>query len=49
MQIPPAPPRPDFEASRDKLTKLGEGEALMTKDEYMKLKKELEAWVQSCR
>lgn len=41
--IPPAPPRPDFDASREKLQKLGEGEGLMTKEEYQKMKVELEA------
>ncbi|XP_076442278.1 sorting nexin-6-like [Babylonia areolata] len=41
--IPPAPPRPDFDASREKLQRLGEGEATMTKDEFMKMKQELEA------
>ncbi|XP_062851032.1 sorting nexin-5 [Trichomycterus rosablanca] len=41
--IPPAPPKPDFEAPREKMHKLGEGEATMTKEEYAKLKQELEA------
>lgn len=41
--IPPAPPRPDFDASREKLQKLGEGEGTMTKEEYTKMKQELEA------
>lgn len=45
-QIPPAPPKPDFESPREKMHKLGEGEATMTKDEYTKMKQELEAWVQ---
>ncbi|CAD5225510.1 unnamed protein product [Bursaphelenchus okinawaensis] len=40
--IPPAPPRPDFDASREKLQKLGEGEATMTKEEFQKMKQELE-------
>ncbi|KAI6198378.1 PX domain-containing protein [Aphelenchoides fujianensis] len=40
--IPPAPPRPDFDASREKLQKLGEGEATMTKEEFSKMKQELE-------
>lgn len=40
--IPPAPPRPDFDASREKLQKLAEGEATMTKDEFQKMKQELE-------
>lgn len=43
MQIPPAPPRPDFEASREKLQKLGDGEGTMTKEEFTKMKQELEA------
>lgn len=42
-QIPPAPPRPDFDASREKLQKLGEGEGTMTKEEFDKMKQELEA------
>ncbi|XP_064484957.1 sorting nexin-6-like isoform X2 [Ornithodoros turicata] len=41
--IPPAPPRPDFDASREKLQKLGEGEGTMTKEEFAKMKAELEA------
>lgn len=41
--IPPAPPRPDFDASREKLQKLGEGEGTMTKEEFDKMKQELEA------
>lgn len=41
--IPPAPPRPDFDASREKLQKLGEGEGSMTKEEFNKMKQELEA------
>lgn len=45
LQIPPAPPRPDFDASREKLQKLGEGEGSMTKEEFTKMKQELEAWV----
>lgn len=43
LQIPPAPPRPDFDASREKLQKLGEGEGTMTKEEFTKMKQELEA------
>lgn len=42
FQIPPAPPRPDFDASREKLQRLGEGESTMTKDEFLKMKQELE-------
>ncbi|CAD5119720.1 DgyrCDS8315 [Dimorphilus gyrociliatus] len=41
--IPPPPPKPDFDASREKLQKLGEGEGTLTKDEFQKMKKELEA------
>lgn len=43
VQIPPAPPKPDFESPREKMHKLGEGEATMTKEEYTKMKQELEA------
>nr|CAB3266466.1 sorting nexin-6 [Phallusia mammillata] len=41
--IPPSPPRPDFEASRDKLARLSEGETSMTKEEFTRMKQELEA------
>uniref|UniRef100_A0A8C0CYB9 Uncharacterized protein n=1 Tax=Balaenoptera musculus TaxID=9771 RepID=A0A8C0CYB9_BALMU len=41
--IPPAPPKPDFDASREKLQKLGEGEGSMTEEEFAKMKQELEA------
>ncbi|MGH0147008.1 UNVERIFIED_CONTAM: hypothetical protein FKN15_052861 [Acipenser sinensis] len=41
--IPPSPPKPDFESPREKMHKLGEGEATMTKEEYTKMKQELEA------
>lgn len=41
--IPPAPPKPDFEGPREKMHKLGEGESSMTKEEYTKMKQELEA------
>ncbi|XP_041093976.1 sorting nexin-32-like, partial [Polyodon spathula] len=41
--IPPAPPKPDFEASREKLQKLGEGDGTMTREEFAKMKQELEA------
>ena len=44
-KIPPTPPRPDFEASREKLAKLSEGEGSMTKEEFARMKQELEAWV----
>lgn len=42
-QIPPCPPKPDFDASREKLQRLGEGEGNMTKEEFKKMKQELEA------
>lgn len=42
-QIPPPPPRPDFDSSREKLQKLGEGEGSMTAEEFKKMKQELEA------
>uniref|UniRef100_A0A8C9AGP7 Sorting nexin 32 n=1 Tax=Prolemur simus TaxID=1328070 RepID=A0A8C9AGP7_PROSS len=41
--IPPAPPRPDFEASREKLQKLGEGDSSISREEFAKMKQELEA------
>lgn len=41
--IPPAPPKPDFDASREKLQRLGDGEASMSKGEFTKMKQELEA------
>lgn len=41
--IPPPPPRPNFDASREKLQRLGEGEGTMTKEEFAKMKQELEA------
>lgn len=41
--IPPPPPKPDFDASREKLQKLSEGETTMTKEEFQKMKQELEA------
>lgn len=44
FQIPPAPPCPDFDASREKLHKLSEGEGTMTKEEFMKMKQELEMY-----
>lgn len=43
IQIPPPPPRPDFDSSREKLQKLGEGEGSMTAEEFKKMKQELEA------
>jgi len=39
--IPSCPPRPDFNAFRKKLQKLGEGN--MTREEFNKMKQELEA------
>ena len=45
FQIPPPPPRPNFDASREKLQKLSEGENVMTKEEFSKMKQELEALV----
>lgn len=41
--IPPPAPKPDFNASREKLQKLSEGEGTMTKEEFQKMKQELEA------
>lgn len=41
--IPPAPPKPDFDASREKLQRLGDGEGSMSKAEFAKMKQELEA------
>ncbi|NP_001279923.1 sorting nexin-5 [Callorhinchus milii] len=41
--IPPVPPKPDFDAARKKMQKLGEGEGSMSKDEFHKMKQELEA------
>ena len=43
LQIPPPPPKPDFDEPRIKLAKLREGEQTMTKEEYSKMKQELEA------
>ena len=42
-QIPPSPPRPNFDESREKLAKLGQAEGTMTKSEFQKMKVELEA------
>jgi len=42
-KIPPPPPRPDFDSSRAKLQKLSENESTLTKEEYDKMKQELEA------
>ncbi|XP_059079228.1 sorting nexin-6-like [Tigriopus californicus] len=41
--IPPAPPKPDFDQSREKLRKLGDAEGNLTKEEFNKMKQELEA------
>ncbi|CAF1003846.1 unnamed protein product, partial [Didymodactylos carnosus] len=41
--IPPPPPRPDFDSSRAKLQKLSDSEGSLTKEEYEKMKQELEA------
>ncbi|XP_067845352.1 sorting nexin-5 isoform X1 [Heptranchias perlo] len=41
--IPPAPAKPDFDVAREKMQKLGEGENSMTKEEFNKMKQELEA------
>lgn len=43
LQIPPAPTKPDFDGPREKMQKLGEGEGSMTKEEFAKMKQELEA------
>jgi hypothetical protein len=41
--IPPPPPKPDFDSSREKLQRLGDCEASLTKEEFIKMKQELEA------
>ncbi|KAF7240496.1 Sorting nexin-5 [Varanus komodoensis] len=41
--IPPAPAKPDFDGPREKMHKLGEGEMTMLKEEFAKMKQELEA------
>lgn len=41
--IPPSPPKPDFDSSREKLQKLTDGEQSMTKEEFDKMKQELES------
>ena len=41
--IPPAPTKPDFDGPREKMQKLGESEGSMTKEEFAKMKQELEA------
>ncbi|KAH9628767.1 hypothetical protein HF086_005392 [Spodoptera exigua] len=40
LLIPPAPPRPDFDASREKLQRLGEGEGALTREEFLKMKED---------
>ena len=39
--IPPPPPKPDFDASREKLLKLSDDEEIMTESEFNKMKEEL--------
>uniref|UniRef100_A0A8C9UPV6 PX domain-containing protein n=1 Tax=Spermophilus dauricus TaxID=99837 RepID=A0A8C9UPV6_SPEDA len=41
--IPPAPTKPDFDGPQEKMQKLGEDEGSMTKEEFAKMKQELEA------
>ncbi|CAH8470176.1 unnamed protein product [Dicrocoelium dendriticum] len=41
--VPPVPPKPDFDASRTKLQRLGENEGSLTKEDLQKMKAELEA------
>jgi sorting nexin-5/6/32 len=41
--IPPPPPKPDFDSSRSKLQKLSDSEGSLTREEYEKMKQELEA------
>ncbi|TGZ61365.1 hypothetical protein CRM22_008014 [Opisthorchis felineus] len=41
--VPPVPPKPDFDASRAKLQRLGESEGSMPKEDLQKMKAELEA------
>ena len=41
--IPAPPPKPDFDEPRAKLTRLREGEETMSKEQYTKMKQELEA------
>lgn len=41
--IPPVPPKPDFDASRAKLQRLGECEGTLPKEDLQKMKAELEA------
>ncbi|CAH8430570.1 unnamed protein product [Heterobilharzia americana] len=41
--VPPVPPKPDFDASRAKLQRLGENEGNLPKEDLQKMKAELEA------
>uniref|UniRef100_H0Y1U3 PX domain-containing protein n=1 Tax=Otolemur garnettii TaxID=30611 RepID=H0Y1U3_OTOGA len=41
--IPPAPTKPNFDGPREKMQKLGEGEGFVIKEEFAKMKQELEA------
>ncbi|KAA0200581.1 Sorting nexin [Fasciolopsis buskii] len=43
LEVPPMPPRPDFDSSRAKLQRLGESEGSMPKEDLQKMKAELEA------
>lgn len=43
LKIPPCPPKPDFDSSREKLQRLTEGESSMTREEFEKMKQELES------
>ena len=48
--IHPALPRPDYDASREELQKLGKGEGSITKEESTKMKQESEAeYLALCR
>uniref|UniRef100_A0A0D9QX42 PX domain-containing protein n=1 Tax=Chlorocebus sabaeus TaxID=60711 RepID=A0A0D9QX42_CHLSB len=42
--IPPAPMKPNFSGPREKMQKLGEDEGSKTKEEFAKMKQELEAY-----
>uniref|UniRef100_A0A2K6DN87 PX domain-containing protein n=1 Tax=Macaca nemestrina TaxID=9545 RepID=A0A2K6DN87_MACNE len=43
--IPPAPMKPNFSGPQEKMQKLGEDEGSMTKEEFAKMKQELEAYM----
>uniref|UniRef100_A0A2K5PJ54 PX domain-containing protein n=1 Tax=Cebus imitator TaxID=2715852 RepID=A0A2K5PJ54_CEBIM len=43
LQIPPGPMKPNFHGPREKMQKQGEGGGSMTKEEFAKMKQELEA------